>query len=813
MAGISRSKTQATNTLGRSSGGSSFAPKQDLSSSRGLYNLAAQSGLKDSADRIVAKNSGETRQIFSGGIVSDFFDVLNTLDYGVVGMLKGKSFLDGIKNRESFADKDALGGTVGGTILGTVLDIAVDPLTYLGGFGLLSKASKVTGLTKVANVAKSAVFGSKVTKTIAETGKTFEAIEGGTKMGKFLADKFVYMFGKDPLYRKAWERAERSSGVSQSIIKQMSKAIINLPKEKAKNLLSRDETGRFIRTPLEKLAGVLDEKELLNVQNAWSYLDELGQQAVDVGLLSKAKYEENLGEYIKAAYKTYEESKGGTFGFLKKKVSGIKNRKDLSLEDMMRLGQIDNPAYLFYKSASDLSKDIENTRFFNEIAERFGSKTAQDGFELVKEGRKTLGALAGKYIPKPLFDDIAEVTRQASDWEKVSQKLTGQFKFFKVVMNPASHFRNAISNKILNNFDEAGMPLYRLDKDIQGWKSVIKKDKWYQEVEKLGGTLDTFTAQELGDLLTPPAGLGKAKAGWNKTKEFLSNLYQREELGAKMSMYIFQRTTKGLSPEEAWKIAERATFNYAQVTPFIRRLRSNVFGFPFITFTVKATPVIAKTALTKPTKISNIGKIRNNIEKLANIEETERERASEPSWVKNGFYVKLPMKDQHGRSAYLDLTYILPFGDLVNLGDETQLNLFSKSPALNLIKEIGNNRDFYGNKIWRDSDSNVKQLGDLMRHLTKTAVPPAISDLIPGGYNEKTGLQRPNVYGRTTDASDENQNRTLAQELLRQVGVKIQPIEASIQENYQEWGTRRDLETLLQEQGVTKKFEKTYIPK
>jgi hypothetical protein len=51
------------------------------------------------------------------------------------------------------------------------------------------------------------------------------------------------------------------------------------------------------------------------------------------------------------------------------------------------------------------------------------------------------------------------------------------------------------------------------------------------------------------------------------------------------------------------------------------------------------------------------------------------------------------------------------------------------------------------------------------------------------------------------------------QELLRQVGMKVQPIEADIQENYQEWNIKKALKTLLQEQGITKEFERTYVPK
>ena len=49
--------------------------------------------------------------------------------------------------------------------------------------------------------------------------------------------------------------------------------------------------------------------------------------------------------------------------------------------------------------------------------------------------------------------------------------------------------------------------------------------------------------------------------------------------------------------------------------------------------------------------------------------------------------------------------------------------------------------------------------------------------------------------------------------MLRQVGVKIQPLNADVQENYMEWNTKRDLDTLLRERGILNKFETSYIPK
>ena len=62
-------------------------------------------------------------------------------------------------------------------------------------------------------------------------------------------------------------------------------------------------------------------------------------------------------------------------------------------------------------------------------------------------------------------------------------------------------------------------------------------------------------------------------------------------------------------------------------------------------------------------------------------------------------------------------------------------------------------------------------------------------------------------------ASDENQKRNLMEELLRNVGVKIQPIDADIQETFGEWNRKKALTTLLLENGVLKNYNRAYIPK
>ena len=1094
----------------------------DLKTSEGLYDLASGLGLQDKANKALEEQSGEDNSFFSGGIISDIFDVMNVAQYGVVGVLKGGTFADGIKNRESFADEDSLGsGGLIGKIFGTVLDIAVDPFTYLSPYML---AKKIPLFGKGLQVAEGAFFGKKVAKTI-ETAKgvekTFDTLEGGTKVGKFLGEKFGWMFGADPIFRQTYERNMVNQMLGAKKAAELIKPIATLDNKVASLLLKvdPDDANRFIRRGMDEIVPDLlkkgvDKDTIKGVKKAFDTLDGLSKDAVKLGLISKEQFEKTFGLYIKNAYKEYEEN------IVKKGIQkigkvGIKGKGRLDIDDVRKLDvtQIDNPAYLMYKSMADLSSDIENAKMFKLVSDKYGTDIAQEGFSQipktarftttggaqssileqigetnknlkpmlkdlknvfkddkkllskisgmeksieemgtkqgdklseymseivhkisktetkvykiaeplqkhantvkkflgkgknktfkqfyasdagikmvkdyeeglfedfgfksldeffdavkngVKEGVQTgddlvdmnkaisfvtksldnglpdkkavvkliednfpnaalkddflnavadvgdskpvaqvvdelkvifekmagdielnrggkllkeakdlrsaiskkkldktflkeldkpsindafinleeginnlvfkkqgltedlgflkAGDLAGKYVPDQMHKYLMEVIEPAKD--KVGQKVMNEFKFFKVVMNPATHARNIVSNKILNWWKLGMNPLDPrvISSDAGAAKEIFNKGgKWIDEATEYGYGLNTFMSQEVKTLLNSPemTKLSKGVSGWNKTKSSLGEIYQGEENMAKLSAFIFNRN-KGLGAEEAWKAAESATFNYAQVTPFIRTLRQSLFGMPFITFTTKATPVAIETALKHPNRIGAIGKIKNTIEKISDVKTTARERAAEPSWVKDGFYVKLPFKDKHDRSAYFDLTYILPFGDLVSgnflernqdMSTGMKKNLAksaaNKFPFFQLVSQLTSNKDFYGNKIVKDSDDIRKQSSDILRHISKTYLPPMVSDQIPGGYDDKGERQYRGIAG-SLKASDENSKRTLVQEMLRNIGAKIQPINVDKQEMYQEWNKKKALQTMLSESGGGKTFE------
>ena len=745
----------------------------------------------------------EPKKIFSGGFISDIFDTLNALQYGVTGLLKGKGFAEGVKTRQSWSDQDALGDEgIPGMIGGLALDIASDPLTYVPIFGWGKAILKgVKGVTEV---------GGKAITKAPIIGKTAEAT------GQWLGRKLIYRFGQDPVYKQLAERTIKSIAVGNQNLIDLAKPLTKLNPADQKLIAEMRKAGT-----LENLPAHLYKR----AEPVYKEMDRLSKELADLGVLPQGIYEKTIGKYMPRLYRIYE-AKGKSILSRTRAWERMMKRKDIPEGVRQALGEITEAGYPTAKGLVQLNYIAENAKFFNVVNKRFAKNLFEEGFKKLPD-TKTLGKLAGKYIPEPIYDDIYEIIRPRD--YGLGRKMVAGFKYGKVILNPATHIRNIISNFILNSWE--GLSPTRLDIYGEAAKQLTIKGKWYQEAVQQGLGMNTYTANEIKNILKIGEG---AKGKLGKIAGKISDFYQGEENYAKMAQYIFQRKA-GKTTQEAWRIAERATFNYAQVTPFIRKLRESIFGVPFITFTYKATPQAIKTTITAPTRISNIGKIKTAIENQAGLAELTKERKYEPTYIRDGFYIKLPLKDKDGRSAYFDLTYLIPFGDLVSgqyftrqISRETGLpesmpeTIAEKSPFFNTIKELANNQDFYGNKIWKEDDSTDIQLGDLFRHLLKTYLPPLIADQIPGGYqvNKKTGKleRRAGTISRAL-AKEKRittagiQDRNLMEEILRNFGMKIQPIEADIQETYRNWEKQKALQTILEEEGVIKTFEGPYIPK
>ena len=235
---------------------------------------------------------------------------------------------------------------------------------------------------------------------------------------------------------------------------------------------------------------------------------------------------------------------------------------------------------------------------------------------------------------------------------------------------------------------------------------------------------------------------------------------------------------------------------------------------PFITFTAKATPLVGRTLVEKPAVIGKFGFVKKGFEKLSPEDKLAEERKSEPEYMKNGFYVRMPFEDQHGRSLYFDLTYILPFGDLIsgNMFEGGKPNepftrtALRKFPALNMIGELYTNEDFFGQPIIKASSTDTLEQGiDLFGWLAKAYGPPPFTDT---PFRLKQALElsklKPEEIG---------QKRTITEEVLRNFGLKVQPFKLEQQQRARAREAREALQDLLEETGAIKTFEVPFIPK
>ena len=791
--------TNAVKTAGRV-----FAPSTALKRPAGLQNIAERAGLGKEAQDIIANRGESPDKYWSGGLISDTFDTLNTLSHGMVGLLKGKGFAEGVKTRESFTKGDTLQADgIAKLIVGVALDIAVDPLTYIAPATVVTKLSKIPALAKGARAVSAAASQNRIADTL----------------GRGL----VYRFGQDPIYRKMDEDRILSIGRSAENIVNLIRPIAKLSAPVQKQIGEARKLGQ-----LENLPDAL--KEL--ARPAFDELDKLGKEAVDAGLLSKDVYEENVGTYMARMYRTKEQEGAATKALkalfpskpMRLDLSRFKARKDIPEEVREAMGEILEAGYPTAKSMVQLKNAIENAKFFKAVSQAFASDELVEGMAKLPVTDR-LGELSGRVVPQPIADSINEIVRAKSNYQKVQGAVVGGFKFSKVILNPATHARNVMSNLMLNYWEglnpltPAGAKAYAL-----AAKELTTAGPMYREAKSVGLGLDNFSAAEIKDFLDSSA-VGTLGSRVKSALDSIANAYQKEEEFAKMAQYIFQRTEKGLSPEDAWQVAERATFNYAKVTPFIRHLREAAYGFPFITFTYKATPQVANTVYKTPTKISNFGKIKNAIENKSDPNELAAERETEPDWIKSGYFIKLPMKDAEGRSAYFDLTYILPFGDLVSgqylerqpeegtgLKESVVRSAARKSPFINLATELTNNKDFYGDQIFRLSDPPEAQLKDVFRHILKTYAPPLLADQIPGNYDNK-GERRKGTIQKRIAGEAGPQTRTFFQEAMKNIGLKINPIDLATQASYSEKDIVHALQTLLEERGIIQKAEIPFVPK
>src|SRR5690606_39513766 len=123
--------------------------------------------------------------------------------------------------------------------------------------------------------------------------------------------------------------------------------------------------------------------------------------------------------------------------------------------------EIHDPRYLVARSIIETRHNAAMVKLFHMAGNTWGQKPPQ-GFsedeveawaaenklvQLPKLGQ--LHNLAGTYVPKPIADDLMEMTRVPGMAEKVYRSYLKAWKASKTVFNPATHGRNVAGNALV----------------------------------------------------------------------------------------------------------------------------------------------------------------------------------------------------------------------------------------------------------------------------------------------------------------------------------------------------------------------------
>lgn len=328
-----------------------------------------------------------------------------------------------------------------------------------------------------------------------------------------------------------------------------------------------------------------------------------------------------------------------------------------------------------------------------------------------KSQAKVYGALAGRVIRAEIYQDLNQVNKmqQSSIWKSIMTS----FKLNKTARNPVVHFNNIMSNLVLMDMaDVRFSDLYRAIVEIR------EKGKTYQEAKAHGAMGVSYAQKELqNDVLdklldeiheatgTKPAGLedivmsmdklpfyrqfafmmkladtlwqgvdikGK-KVGLRELDKKMLDYYQHEDEVFRLATYM-RRRGQGMDAVEAGLSARDQFLNYDISAPWVNAARATVL--PFISYTYRAVPIVAKSIVQRPWKMAKYFTIAYAMNAigyaLSGGDEDEerkslRDEVSGKLWIGTERLIRMPWNDEEGNPYFWDVRRLIPVGDVFDM--------------------------------------------------------------------------------------------------------------------------------------------------
>ena len=441
--------------------------------------------------------------------------------------------------------------------------------------------------------------------------------------------------------------------------------------------------------------------------------------------------------------------------------------RDYSRDEREKMGEIRDAMFRFVMGYTKSQQDIALGRLYEQLANTVASKSEIEGYVQVPSTNvedtkaRRYGKLAGKWVPKEVMDHLSATdSSMQSDVMKFYLKALSMWKEGKTVLNPVSHANNVISNLTVAHF--AGVSYWDAHKYIGATRDLVQRSPMVREAEDAGLFGGTMTQAELVDMLPDQLKVLAAKteskaargvdAVWNAMsfwlRKPLGKAYEAEDLYFRYLIYRDARQ-RGLEPDDAVEYAQKYIFTYDDLPKGARAVRN--FALPFFSYTYKAIPMLAQTALETPWRyaapaaaiytinaimyafaagagdddddwMSIIKRYVTDADFRAKAKELEQEeRKNLPEWMKGASLtlgtskaVRLGVDEVTDLPVFLDVSRVFPGGDLFdaqnNAGGVPLLApITPNNPLLTAASALLFNKDsFTGKEVVKRTDTSAE---------------------------------------------------------------------------------------------------------
>jgi hypothetical protein len=528
--------------------------------------------------------------------------------------------------------------------------------------------------------------------------------------------------------------------------------------------------------------------------------------------------------------------------------------RDFTAQERERMGEIDEVKYAVARTLHGMLRDIETARYLKWVADTYSrptdaglnvveaSETLRSSFradEWVRVpdtvipktgGLRRYGALAGRYVPGPIWNDIRQSAGPTSlPLGEIYNEVLRAWKISKTALSPAVHTNNIMANfvmadwhdvraahmakaleilvrsqtpahkNILNRFEDAGggigtWSLSELQREqLEPLLAQLKRDV-AQNSEGLVGAAAALQLALSGRWreAISAASMSKGAVVTQRLAKAMIDLYQAEDVVFRLAAFI-KAKEEGADDLAAAKLARKSFLDYQINAPWIQMMRQT--AFPFIAFTYRAAPMLLETAAKRPWKLAKIGLVLGGLNALGYAlsggdEDKERkllpeEKAGKIFGVVAPKLIRMPWNDENDSPVFLDVRRWIPVGDIFDL-EQTHaavpiMPLAVPGGPLAVFAELVFNRSqFTGKPITKDTDTGVlkaiaemdldrvgvEQEAKVLDHLYKTFAPNI--GVVPGTYAFEAITK---AAGGRTDAFGREQSAGMA--AVSALGVKV----------------------------------------